>query len=287
MPTLVQLLVALAVTGLLVGFDRPSLLVVGAVAGVWPDFLGWALTPWLPGPDELITPDPDRPAAATVTTGLRLAAQAARAQGRAWRVRLNPVLASDGPAVGYELDLDRHQTTVVRVGAHADRVDWRGWLPRHPLPLRVSADAVDLMLTPLAGGRLASDVTPVMHPAGHTWLWLPVWLAMAVAYPELAFVAGVMTALHLALDYGGHATLVPLWPLSARAIGGLRTWNGARRATAFGLGGLAAFTLVVASLAGVRASGIEARPERVLALGAILIGMACAGARVARRPNDA
>jgi hypothetical protein len=279
MPTFVQLLVAVTVTGLLVGFDRPALLVVGAAAGVWPDFLAWVLTPLLPWPDLLVTPDPDRPDPATVTAGLRTAVQGAVAQGRPWRVRLNPVPVPRGPAVAYELDLVRLHTAVVRLNARSDESEWRGWLPRHPLPVQVAGEAVDLVLTPQAGGRIASGLAPVAHPAGHTWLWPPVWLTAALAYPEAALVAGVVTALHLALDYGSHTTLAPLWPVSKRITVGLRTWDGARRATVLRLGGVAALALLMAVLAAMPTGWIAAHPARALILAAGLTGLAGAGVR--------
>jgi hypothetical protein len=153
--------------------------------------------------------------------------------------------------------------------------------------LRVSAAAVDLVLTPLPGGRVASDLAPVTHPAGHTWLWLLVWPAGAAAFPEMALVAGVVLAMHLALDYGSHAILAPLWPLSARTTGGLRTWNGARQATALGLGGLALLALIVELLTDAQTRWIAAHPMRALLLGATLSGLALAGARRLRRDRPA
>lgn len=277
MPSLVQLLVAVAVTGLLVGFDRPALLVVGALAGLWPDFLAWALSPLQPRPDVLITPAPDHPDAALVAAGLQAAACAAVAEGRPWRVRLNPLPAWDGAtACDCAIDLDRQQRATVRLGTQTSSLRWRGWLPRHPLPLRVSTTAADLVLTPLPGGRLASEMAPAGHPAGHTWLWPPALLIAAVASPEAALVAGVVTALHLALDYGSHATLAPGWPLSARTTGGLRTWDGSQRRTAVALGGVAGLVLAVATAADAQVPWVTAHPARALALVAVSAGLAVA-----------
>lgn len=279
MPSFVQMLVAVAITGLLIGFEHPALLVAGAVAGVWPDFLAWVLTPLRASPDLLITPDPDHPEAVTVTTGLYQAAQAARTHARAWRIRLNPVPTHANTFINYELDLDRFQKASVRLESQAANLDWHGWLPLHPLPLKVSNEMRDLILTPLADGRIASEVVPRMHPAGHTWLWLPVLPTIALASPKIALVAGVVMALHLALDYCGHATMAPLWPFSAHTTGGLCIWHGRPPAAAGWLAGMAALVLIMAVLASAQISGMAAYPTRTWLLGATLTGLTVVGVR--------
>jgi hypothetical protein len=227
MPSWVQLALALGMTGALVGFDQPALLAIGAVAGVWPDFLTRLLAPLLPWPDLQITPDPASPDGTTVADGLRQAARCAREAGKAWHLRLNPVCVAPHRFAPYELDFDPKGVSLVRVAGRVTPILWHGWLPRHPLPLRVTDRPVDVRLRPQADGRLSGEILPEGHPAGHSWLMLPLLASGAALFSlKAAFVATLVAALHLALDSAGPAMLTPFWPLSKRIRPGLRSWNG-------------------------------------------------------------
>ncbi len=97
MHPITQLLICMAVAGVVAGPQRPLALIVGAVAGVLPDVIDRWWQHVFRQPDITVTPDPLAPSAATMAQGLRIALQQTRVQARPCAVRFNPLPASRTP----------------------------------------------------------------------------------------------------------------------------------------------------------------------------------------------
>lgn len=230
-----QILIGMAVAGVVAGPQRPLELIAGAVAGVLPDVIDWWLWQVFRQPDITVTPDPLAPTSATMAQGVRLALQQVRACGRPCVVRFNPLPAPEAGYSAYQLDCDRKHRLVVALeaGGQTATVDQPGaagvaariFTPLHPLPLRITNQPVDLRLNAIGSRIISRDMEQVTN-AGHglPMAGLIVAAAFIIRFWFGMAVAAALTA-HLLLEFGGRCEVAPWAPFSSRSCHGRRLWN--------------------------------------------------------------